>query len=153
MGVSHWFSIAGLHVMSRWPRWWSRTKVFLSSGNKTLFSCALFKKKNLLYWPPTWLPSVVMWLQTKNTWQTWRPSVPAASEHSDNLLKTSEHCGKCPNVFQWALSTSKAISKVTIVTCCDTVTTLQVKIFVQWPFGDQLFGFSHLGKFLGAKLY
>ena len=31
--------------------------------------------------------------------------------------------------------------------------TLKVKIFVQWPFGDQLFGFSHQGKFLGAKLY
>ena len=33
------------------------------------------------------------------------------------------------------------------------VTTLKVKIFVQWPFGDQLFGFSRQGKFLGAKLY
>ena len=32
-------------------------------------------------------------------------------------------------------------------------TTLKVKIFVQWPFGDQLFGFSRQGKFLGAKLY
>ena len=31
--------------------------------------------------------------------------------------------------------------------------TLKVKIFVQWPFGDQLFGFSRQGKFLGAKLY
>ena len=31
--------------------------------------------------------------------------------------------------------------------------TLKVKIFVQWPFGDQLFGFSQQGKFLGAKLY
>ena len=30
---------------------------------------------------------------------------------------------------------------------------LKVKIFVQWPFGDQLFGFSRQGKFLGAKLY
>ena len=35
----------------------------------------------------------------------------------------------------------------------DNVSTLKVKIFVQWPFGDQLFGFSHQGKFLGAKLY
>ena len=32
-------------------------------------------------------------------------------------------------------------------------TTLKVKIFVQRPFGDQLFGFSRQGKFLGAKLY
>ena len=31
--------------------------------------------------------------------------------------------------------------------------TLKVKIFVQRPFGDQLFGFSRQGKFLGAKLY
>ena len=31
--------------------------------------------------------------------------------------------------------------------------TLKVRIFVQWPFGDQLFGFSRQGKFLGAKLY
>ena len=31
--------------------------------------------------------------------------------------------------------------------------TLKVKIFVQWPFGDQLFGFSRQGKFLAAKLY
>ena len=29
----------------------------------------------------------------------------------------------------------------------------QVKIFVQWPFGDQLFGFGCYGKFLGAKLF
>ena len=34
-----------------------------------------------------------------------------------------------------------------------SATTLKVKIFVQWPFGDQLFGFSCQGKFLGAKLY
>ena len=27
------FSIAGLHVTSRRPCWWSRTKAFLSSGN------------------------------------------------------------------------------------------------------------------------
>ena len=89
------------------------------------------------------------------TWKTWWLSVPAASEHSDNLPKTSEHCRKCPNVFQWPLNTSRAISKMTILGCCDTctVTTLQVKIFVQLPFGDQLFGFSHQRKFLGTKLY
>ena len=31
--------IAGLHLKSRRPCWWSRTKAFLSSGNQTLFSC------------------------------------------------------------------------------------------------------------------
>ena len=37
-------AIAGLHVRSRRPYWRSRTKVFLSSGNLTLFSCKFFKK-------------------------------------------------------------------------------------------------------------
>ena len=49
------------------------------------------------------------------TWKTWWLSIPAASEHSDNLPETSEHCQKCPNIFQRSLSTSKAISKVTIL--------------------------------------
>ena len=32
-------------------------------------------------------------------------------------------------------------------------TTLQVKFSLQWPIGDQLFGFSRQGIFLGAKIY
>ena len=40
-----------------------------------------------------------------------------------------------------------------LFTCSLLLATLKVKIFVQWPFGDQLFGFSCQGKFLGAKLY
>ena len=31
-------NIAGLHLTSRRPCWWSRTKAFVSSGNQTLFS-------------------------------------------------------------------------------------------------------------------
>ena len=37
-------TIAGLHVTSRRPCWWSRTKAFLSSGNETLFSCKFFEE-------------------------------------------------------------------------------------------------------------
>ena len=40
--------IAGFHVTSRRPCWWSRTKAFLSSGNLTLFSCKFFEKKKIL---------------------------------------------------------------------------------------------------------
>ena len=32
-------NIAGLHLTSRRPCWWSRTKAFVSSGNQILFSC------------------------------------------------------------------------------------------------------------------
>ena len=128
MGVSCWFSIAGLHVTSRRPCRWSRTKVLLSSGNKTLLLCTSFKKK-----------SIVLTLNMA----AFRCLVVAYKEYP----------AKCRNIFQRSLSTSKVISKVTILACCDTVTTLQVKIFVQWPFSAQLFGFSHQGKFLGAKLY
>ena len=38
-------SIAGLHVTSRRPYWWSRTQAFLSSGNQTLLSSKFFEKK------------------------------------------------------------------------------------------------------------
>ena len=33
MKCPHWLSIAGLHVTSRRPCWWSRKNAFLSSGN------------------------------------------------------------------------------------------------------------------------
>ena len=35
----HQLGIAGLHVTSWQPWWWPRTNTFLSSGNKTPFSC------------------------------------------------------------------------------------------------------------------
>ena len=56
--------IAGLHVTSRRPCWWSRTKAFLSSGNQTLFSCKFFEKK--LYSIDPKHGRLVKWLQTKN---------------------------------------------------------------------------------------
>ena len=37
-------AIAGLHVTSRWPSWWSRTKAILSSGNKNFHVNSLKKK-------------------------------------------------------------------------------------------------------------
>ena len=37
-------AVAGLHVTSQQPCWWSRTKAFLSSGNLTPFSCKFFQK-------------------------------------------------------------------------------------------------------------
>ena len=36
--------VAGLQVTSRRPCWWSRTKVFLSAGNWTLFWCKFSRK-------------------------------------------------------------------------------------------------------------
>ena len=36
-------TIAGLHVTSWLPYWWSRAKTFLSSGNETIFSCKFFE--------------------------------------------------------------------------------------------------------------
>ena len=49
-----YITMAGLHVTSRWPSWWSRTKAILSSGNKNPFPCKFFGKKSiLLYWPAT----------------------------------------------------------------------------------------------------
>ena len=41
----HDVGIASLHVTSRRPCWWSRTKASLSSGNQTLFSCKFFEKQ------------------------------------------------------------------------------------------------------------
>ena len=38
------WAVAGLHVTSQQPCWWSRTKAFLSSGNLTPFSCKFFQK-------------------------------------------------------------------------------------------------------------
>ena len=49
-------SIAGLHVTSRRPCWWSRTKSFLSSGN--------FEEKYYCIDPQN--GHLVKWLQTKN---------------------------------------------------------------------------------------
>ena len=42
-GTKFW-AVAGLHVTSQQPCWWSRTKAFLSSGNLTPFSCKFFQK-------------------------------------------------------------------------------------------------------------
>ena len=61
--------------------------------------------------------------------------------------------GKMPKYFPTIFEHFKSYFKGDNFSMLDTVTTLQVKIFVQWPFSDQLFGFSHQGKFLGAKLY
>ena len=44
-------NIAGLHLTSRRPCRWSRKKVFVSSGNQTLFSCSLFEKKYIVLIP------------------------------------------------------------------------------------------------------
>ena len=52
--------IAGLKVTSLRPCWVKNRKEFLSTGNLTL-SCR-FYKKNVLYWPPKWLPC--QWLQS-----------------------------------------------------------------------------------------
>ena len=56
--------IAWLHVTSRRPCWWSRTKAFLSSGNLTLFSCKFFEKKFHCIDPQH--GRLVTWLQAKN---------------------------------------------------------------------------------------
>ena len=58
-------AIAGLHVTSRRPCWWSRTKVFLSSGNETLFSCKFFEEIFFCFDPQH--GRLVTWLQTKNS--------------------------------------------------------------------------------------
>ena len=102
------------------------------------------------------LHAVVTWLQTKKLYLenlvTFRPSgfwtfwqfaedfwtLPKMSKYFPTIFEHFKSYFKCDN-FSMA--------------CCDTVTTLQVKIFVQWPSGNQLFGFSHQGKFLATKLY
>ena len=58
------YGIAGLHVTSRRPCWWSRTKAFLSSGNETLFSCKFFEEIFFCFDPQH--GRLVTWLQTKN---------------------------------------------------------------------------------------
>ena len=58
-------TIAGLHVTSRRPCWWSRTKAFLSSGNETLFSCKFFEEIFFCFDPQH--GRLVTWLQTKNS--------------------------------------------------------------------------------------
>ena len=57
-------TIAGLDVTSRRPYWRSKTKVFLSSVNLTLFSCKFFKKKFCFI--DLQHGRLVTWLQTKN---------------------------------------------------------------------------------------
>ena len=52
-------------MKSRRPCWWSRTKAFLSSGNKTLFSCKLFGKKFFCFEPD--MAALSGGLQTMNT--------------------------------------------------------------------------------------
>ena len=54
-------TIAGLHVTSRRPCWWSRTKAFLSSGNETLFSCKFFEEIFFCFDPQH--GRLVTWLQ------------------------------------------------------------------------------------------
>ena len=62
-----YIAIAGLHVTSRWPSWWSRTKAILSSGNKNPFPCKFFGKKKF-YFINHQHSRLVTWLQTKNSW-------------------------------------------------------------------------------------
>lgn len=51
-GSSNKYGIAGLHVTSRRPcRWWSITKVFLSSWILTLISCENFQKNSIVLTP------------------------------------------------------------------------------------------------------
>ena len=58
-------AIAGFQVIPGRPCWWSRTNVFLSSGNLTVFLCKFFEKIFYCIDPQHgWL---VTWLQTKNT--------------------------------------------------------------------------------------
>ena len=62
-----YIAIAGLHVTSRWPSWWSRTKAILSSGKKNPFPCKFFGKKKF-YFIDHQHSRLVTWLQTKNSW-------------------------------------------------------------------------------------
>ena len=43
--------LAGLHVTSRRPCWWSRTKAFLSSGNKLYFHVNSSRKTSIVLTP------------------------------------------------------------------------------------------------------
>ena len=63
--ISPPFQIPALHVTSRRPCWWSRTRALLSSGNKTLFSCKFFQNKFYCIDPQHDRP--ITWLQTKNS--------------------------------------------------------------------------------------
>ena len=58
-------AIAGFQVIPGQPCWWSRTKVFLSSGNLTVFLCKFFEK--IFYCIDPQHGCLVTWLQTKNT--------------------------------------------------------------------------------------
>ena len=51
-----------MHVTSRRPWWWSRTKAFVSSWNLTLFSCKFFVKNSFFDIQHCRL---VTWLQTR----------------------------------------------------------------------------------------
>ena len=63
-----YIAIAGLHVTSRWPSWWSRTKAIPSTGNKNPFPCKFFGKKKTFYCIDHQHSRLVTWLQTKNSW-------------------------------------------------------------------------------------
>ena len=49
-------------------------------------------------------------------------NIPASSEHFRPFLKTFK-CQKCPKMFWWPLRTPWAISKASILACCDTAMT------------------------------
>ena len=133
MGVSCWFPIAGLHVMSRQPCRWSRTKVFLSSGNKTLFSCTLFKKKSIVLTPNMAAFSCHMVANQE--------IIPGklGDFPSQRLLNILTICRRLLNIaknvqiFSTIFEHFKSYFKGDnfSMACCDTVTTLQVKIFVK----------------------
>ena len=84
--------IAGLHVTSRRPCWWSRTKAFLSSGNETLFSRKFFEEIFFCFDPQH--GRLFTWLQTKN-------KIPA--DLTWNHQPVNNYCKTCNN--------SRAISR------------------------------------------
>ena len=75
--------IAGLHVTTRRPWWWSRTKVFLSSGNYSLFPCK-FLEQNFDCIDPQH-GRLVTWLQTKNSCNNFQGGCRELAEVTDSL--------------------------------------------------------------------
>ena len=80
--------IAGLHVTSRRPNWWSRTKAFLSSGKLTLFSCKFFQKKFHCFDPQH--GRLVTWLQTKNVGEGSIECYHSRGQHLCKFIGTKE---------------------------------------------------------------
>ena len=78
--------IAGLHMTSRRPCWWSRTKAFLSSGNSTLFSFKFFEQNFYCIDPQH--GRLITWLQTKN----WYMSIVNAHFSVNQIMSPPIFC-------------------------------------------------------------